>query len=415
MNRIIFFFLMLSLCWSASAQGVISLSGQVYDKQTGEPLRAASVTLQGSSLSIVTNSEGVFTFKIPASSEGVITVSYLGYLTAEYQISDFAGGQLRIPMIPYAIQLEAAKVSAHDAYALVLSALMRIRDNYPTEHVGMTAFYRELIKKGGIKYIVLNEAVIDIDKAPYYSVVSDKAAIYKGRGNLNYDASDSLAINFQGGIVSALNYDQVHDPFAGVSLRELDDTYDFSLEPPVLMDDKLFQVVRFDQKPGSDDILYRGRIFIESETLAIARVELNVNVEGREERAAGLFVLRQPANLRTYINRAEVVMNYKEFDGKWYYDYIRMSLDLSTRRRRSLFRTNYYITGEMAVTDHRDGRQVVVENTDRVRFRDILSQKVSAFTDTDFWGDYNVIEPDQDINAIVRRIIRQLNRRHESQ
>lgn len=415
MNRIIFFFLALGLCVQAMAQGVVTLSGQVFDKQTGEPLRAASVTLQGSSLSIVTNSEGVFSFKIPADSKGYITVSYLGYLTAEYQISDFGDSQLRIPMIPYAIQLEAAQVSAHDAYALVVSALMRVRDNYPTEHVGMTAFYRELIRKGNVKYIVLNEAVIDIDKAPYASVVADKAAIYKGRGNLNYDKTDSLAVNFQGGIVSALNYDQVQDPFAGVPIRDLEDTYDFSLEPPVLMDDKLFQVVHFDQKPGGDDILYRGRVFIESESLAIARVELSVNVEGREERAAGLFVLRQPVDLRTYVNRAEVVMNYKEFDGKWYYDYIRMTLDLSTRRRRSLFRTNYYITGEMAVTDHRDGRPVVIENTDRVRFRDVLSQKVSAFTDTDFWGDYNVIEPDQDINAIIRRIIRQLNRRRESQ
>ena len=92
-----------------------------------------------------------------------------------------------------------------------------------------------------------------------------------------------------------------------------------------------------------------------------------------------------------------------------------MDLDLSVRRRRSLFRQNYHVTGEMAVTDHRDGRQVVVSNVDRVRFRDILSQKVSAFTDADFWGDYNVIEPDQDINAIVRRIIRQLNRRRDTE
>ena len=415
MKRILLFFLMLGMCWTALAQGVISLSGQVFDNQTGEPLRAASVSLRGSSLSIVTNSEGAFTFKIPPLSEGTITISHLGYLTAEYQISAFDDGTLRIPMVPYAVQLEPALVSAHDAYALLLSALMRVRDNYPTEHVGMTAFYRELIKKGSAKYIVLNEAVIDIDKAPYYSVVADRAAIYKGRGNLNYDSTDSLAVNFQGGIVSALDYDQVHEPFAGVSLRELDELYDFSMEPPVLMDDKMFQVVHFDQKAGSEEILYRGRVFIESESLAIARVELNVNVEGREERAAGLFVLRQPANIRSFVNRASIVMNYKEFDGLWYYDYVRMDLDFAVRRRRSIFRTNYYVTGEMAVTDHRDGRQVIVSNADRVRFRDVLSQKVSAFTDTDFWGDYNVIEPDQDINAIVRRIIRQLNRRRESQ
>ena len=65
----------------------------------------------------------------------------------------------------------------------------------------------------------------------------------------------------------------------------------------------------------------------------------------------------------------------------------------------------------MAVTDHRDGG-IAIATADRVKFKDILSDQVSAFTDDNFWEDYNIIEPDQSIDVVIKRIIRQLNRRN---
>jgi hypothetical protein len=43
-----------------------------------------------------------------------------------------------------------------------------------------------------------------------------------------------------------------------------------------------------------------------------------------------------------------------------------------------------------------------------MRPSDVFTEKVSAFTDTEFWGDYNIIEPDQSIEAAIRRISRRL-------
>ncbi|MBQ9400078.1 MAG: carboxypeptidase-like regulatory domain-containing protein [Bacteroidales bacterium] len=411
MKKLILMSLLAFFCMVMQAQDIVSLSGKVYDAETGEPLKAASVSLRGSDLSIVTNSEGIFTFKIPWSEDAVIMISHLGYLTSEVPVTDFSKGTRRIAMIPYSIRIDAAVVSAHDALALVQSALMRVRDNYPMDHTGMTSFYRELIRKGSGKYIVLNEAIVDIDKAPTLSYIADKAAIYKGRGSVNYDSTDSLAVNFQGGITSILDYDQVHNTFLGVNITQLGEYYSFTMAQPVILDDRTLLTVEFNQLPQVDDFFYRGKVFIDSESLAIARVELNFNVERDPEAASRLFVVKIPAKYRTFINQAGAVVNYREYDGKWYYDYARIQLDFSVRRNRSIFRQNYTVTGEIAITDHRNGRPVLVSNVDRVRYRDILSEKVSDFTDPEFWGDYNVIEPDEDINAVVRRIIRQLNRR----
>jgi hypothetical protein len=40
----------------------------------------------------------------------------------------------------------------------------------------------------------------------------------------------------------------------------------------------------------------------------------------------------------------------------------------------------------------------------------ILEDEVSGFSNPDFWGDYNVIEPEQPIEAAIRKIQRKLER-----
>ena len=64
----------------------------------------------------------------------------------------------------------------------------------------------------------------------------------------------------------------------------------------------------------------------------------------------------------------------------------------------------------MAVTDHKvEGFKIDPEK--RIRYKDVLSERVKDFQDDGFWEHYNIIEPDASIDAIIRRIIRQLNRR----
>ena len=86
-----------------------------------------------------------------------------------------------------------------------------------------------------------------------------------------------------------------------------------------------------------------------------------------------------------------------------------MELKFETRKKRSLFRNHYTVMSEIAITDHKDV-PTPIEKDARIRFRDQLTEKVSAFTDENFWENYNVIEPDTDIEAIIRKIVKQLKK-----
>ncbi|NTU94915.1 MAG: carboxypeptidase-like regulatory domain-containing protein, partial [Bacteroidales bacterium] len=56
-------------------------------------------------------------------------------------------------------------------------------------------------------------------------------------------------------------------------------------------------------------------------------------------------------------------------------------------------------------------RKIEAEN--RIRPKDIISNKVKDFTDENFWGSYNIIEPDESIENVISRIIRQLKKRDQ--
>ncbi len=394
----------------------VTLYGKVLDSTDGRPLHFASVSLGSLNISNVSNSEGDFSLKLPSGTapEEEVTVSFLGYLAASLSVGDFASATRERPLVirllPARLSIDPATVRSMDPLDLLGAAYARVKDNYPTVPTGMTAFYRELIRRKSGRYLALSEAVLDINKAPYTSFRADQARIYKGRSSTDYSPVDSLVIRFQGGVSSALNLDVVKNPFAGVWLSALKSYYLFSMEQPVLRDGESFYVIAFTQPEGAEDILYSGRVYIESVSLAIGRVELSLNVSGREEQAAGLLVLKKPAGTRFYVMKAEYTVNYRRHGGLWHYDYCEMKVDLSTRRKKTLFRNHYSIVGELAVTQHSDSL-VRIGADERLRYKDILSEKVGDFRDDDFWGDYNVIEPDRTIDAIVKRIIRRLERR----
>lgn len=404
------------LCSPARGQ-IVTLYGRAVDAANGESLFYASVALDGKPVTNVANSKGVFSFKIPSEeADAKIVVSHQGYAPRTVAASEFAGhtekDPLEIRLIPVAIRLDPAMVTDINPEFLIESAYRRKADNYPTARAGLTSFYREIGKKGSSKYIFLNEAILDIDKSPYIGYSPDRIGVYKGRGTTLYDQTDTIVLKLQGGIMSTMDLDIVKNPFVGVPLEFASQCYEFELGGIVSHDGMLFYKVDFRPREGEEDILYRGSVYIETQSLAIGRADFSMALEGREKEAASKFVVKKASGVTYRANRADYSIRYRKFGDKWYYDYCRIDFQLAARRKRSIFATVFTVTEEMAVTDHKDGEFPIARES-RVKFRDVLSDKVADWRDDAFWGEYNVIEPDQEIGVIIKRIVRQLDKREK--
>jgi len=75
---------------------------------------------------------------------------------------------------------------------------------------------------------------------------------------------------------------------------------------------------------------------------------------------------------------------------------------------KKLFNTTYSTVTELAITDRTDQDVLKFSSRERMKPTDIFTEEVSAFTDEEFWGDYNVIEPDQSIENAIRRLSRRV-------
>ena len=69
------------------------------------------------------------------------------------------------------------------------------------------------------------------------------------------------------------------------------------------------------------------------------------------------------------------------------------------------------MTCEMAVTDwEKSTKELQPKPKERMKSSIILSDAAVGFSDPDFWGEYNIIEPEKSIESAIRKIKRQLKR-----
>ena len=65
----------------------------------------------------------------------------------------------------------------------------------------------------------------------------------------------------------------------------------------------------------------------------------------------------------------------------------------------------------MAVTDWKKNMtKQLPKAKDRMKSSIILNDEAIGFSDPDFWGEYNIIEPEKSIESAIKKIQRQLRR-----
>lgn len=384
--------------------------GEVVDSQTKTPLVFATLTLEDSNISTVTNTEGQFSLKVPKDiTNGNVIVSFLGYKTASVALSDLQGDRNRIPLTVLVTELTEISLAApKDATNLVRETLKRKGENYFNNPTLMTGFYRETIKRRK-RNVSLSEAVVNIYKSPYDSERKDAVQLYKARKSTDYSKLDTLTLKLQGGPFNALFVDIMKYPEYIFSDEGISN-YVFTFENSTRVNDRLIYIVNFKQLEGIDEPLYKGQLFIDAENKILTSAIYSLNITNRDK-AAQMFVRKKPANARVWPTDVAYRVDYREKNGKWFYGYSNVLMEFRINWSDRLFNSTYSMSCEMAITDWE--QNVAGTNPklkDRLRSTIILEDAAIGFTDPDFWGEYNIIEPEKSIESAIKKIQRQLKR-----
>jgi hypothetical protein len=383
---------------------------KVVDKKNGEILIYANVSIVGSNVSTVTNSEGEFLLKIGKDLlDAKLIISHIGYKSKTVTLAEITKDKAKVELEPTSVELPEISVVSKNAEALIREVLDRKDKNYSSDLNRMTAFYRETIKKGR-SYVSLSEAVAEIYKQPYSSYKNDIVTLYKARKKADYNKLDTVAFKLQGGPFNSLYLDIMRYPDM-IFTDEMMANYEFTFDRSTYMDKRLIFVIDFKQRPGIVDPLYYGKLYIDAKNYAMKSAVFNLNIQNKDL-ASKMFVLKKPFNADVYPVEASYRIDYTEKDGRWYYSYSRIQLGLRINWKKRLFKTTYNSTIEMAVTDWElDTDTKSASPKDRIKPSIVISDEAVGFSDPSFWGEYNVIEPEKSIESAIKKIQKQLEKK----
>jgi hypothetical protein len=387
----------------------VLLRGTVEDEDSGSPLAFATVAIEGSNIATVSNSNGDFSLKVPKNRiiEN-LRISFIGYEKKYIPVSTFNHGRNTIGLRMITVPLVEVSVFPSDPNLLIRAVLNHRNENYLNTSTKMTAFYRETIKKGW-SYVSLSEAIVELYKYSYDNPREDRIKLDIGRKSTDYDKLDTLAFKLQGGPYTATMLDIMKDPYLLFD-NDMIEYYNFKISNITRIDDRTIYILSFEQKPRIKIPLFYGKLYVDTKNLAVTRAIFNMNTEDKNE-VARMFIRKKPLGAKVYPTEASYIVNYRQAnDGKWYFGYSRGQASFKVKWRRKLFNTNYHTTLEMAVTDWKVADEEPFRGADRLKINAIMEDEVSGFSDPDFWGDYNVIEPEQPIESAIKKIQKKLSR-----
>jgi hypothetical protein len=383
--------------------------GVVINARSKKSLEFATLSVTNTNISSVSNVDGEFSLKVPTESLGEsVLISYLGFKSLSMPISDLKEEGNRIEMLESFEKLPDVNIADVDPYLVMKRAMENRSQNTVSEPLIVEAFYRESIKKRRT-YASLSEAVVDIYRSPFAAESKDYATLVKARKSTDYNKIDTLVIKLQGGPYNNIGMDMVRNRDLFFS-SDMFDIYKFRFDKMVNMNNKNVYVIDFEQKGSIVEPFYKGKLYVDADSYALVKTEFSLNLANLVK-AKRFFVKKKPFNADVIPLDTKYIVDYRELNGKWYFNYSRIELSFKIKWDKKLFNSIYNISIEMAVTDWKvNEEKKVVRSRDRMRRNVILTDQASGFSDPRFWGERNVIEPDKSIDNAIRKIQRSFKR-----
>ncbi len=409
-SRMAFFSIFLLICMacglSVSAQeSYVTISGTVRDIVTGKTLAYASVSVPDQHVSTVTNADGAFIIKTATKPERLF-FSHVGYKARRFPIADKLT-DLNVLMSQSTIMLSEVVVASGDAREILKAALSKIPQNYSSVPELFRGFYRETTMRGR-RYIYVAEAVMDMYKSEYSRPVQfDKVSIDKARRLISTKQTDTLGAKVQGGPTLPIYLDLVKNTDDLLNEAELDN-YDLAIETPTHIGDRPQVVISLRPRRILDYALYYGKVFIDTETLAFSRIELQLDISDKEK-ATRVMLVHKPLGVRFKPKEMSLQVNYSFEDGVSRVSYVRSTSRFNCDWKRKLFHSGYEVNSEMVVTDRVPRTKMhPISSRDSFGSKSSLYDKVELFDAPDFWGRDNIIEPTESLENAIEKLKKKL-------
>lgn len=384
----------------------LTAEGKILDKYNGRPIAFATVGIPEAAIGTVTNRNGEFRFRFPDSlRNSTLLFTHIGYISREMEAGLLAGKHQRMALEPRVISLQEVIVRVVNPERVLDDLLEKRNINYANKPVYQTAFYREGI--GRKKEIVnLTEAVFQIYKTPFnQSPRLDMVRLLKMRQITNPHEKDTVITKFKSGINSCLMLDIVKNlpDFMSKEDRIL---YDYAHTDIRVVDNRMVNVIAFEQKKGIQTPLYKGELYVDTENSALSGGSFQIHPDF-VRKSASMFVERKSKNLAITPEQISYTISYRENNGIYYINHIRGDLQFRIRKKGKLFSSVLYAWFEMVVCKTETENAEPFERSQRLPTRTVFADTHFDY-DKGFWENFNIILPEESLSDAISKISKEL-------
>jgi len=378
------------------------LMGRVMDQRSGKPLPYATIALLGTSLGSISNQQGEFSFKLPLDlPDPMMVISYMGYKSQVIPVSYPIREELDIQLEKETIPLQEVIIRYSEPVKLLHEAIDRIPENYLDDYSTMTAFYRESVKRND-HVMVYSEAVLNVAKSPYTSLITgDHVSIEKRRKISDITEEDTVLIKLRSGITTSLNLDVIRNR-PDFLKEDFQTRYNLEFTDMMTYGDRLVYLISFSQKNEIPDLLFKGQLYLDQESLALVAADFEFNPV-LIHKEPGLFLVSGSPKIHINPVSAKYHVDYRSINNRYYISQVRAEVEMKVRKKRKWFSSRYQISFEMAITDVIPNKRLKIDPADRVSRNIVLADEPFEF-DPEFWGIHNAIEPEASLLESIQKL-----------
>ena len=370
------------------------LSGKIVDHKKEDPIKYASVSLFNKPIGTISNVDGDFLLKIhPDFIRDTIVISCMGYaqiMMPAYKVLD----EEIIAMDPVSIRIREVKVVSTTPERLLKNIRDHLADNYSGDTKLMTGFYRETIKQDN-DYINVSEAVIEILKAPYSNTLrNDLVKIIKGRRSRDVKPFQWLNFKLQGGPFTITRLDIVKTVESFID-QEYQNFYSYNISRVIWYNQNPVYILEFKPIGEFNDQGFVGEIYVHRETFAIVHVSFHYNKTGLKN-AESVMIKKKPKGVKAKPVYTNYEVNYQQYNDKWHLANVQASVKFKVKSKNDRLNSEFHSVSDLLITDIQDTELKKFDRDESFTQRDIFVEMINNY-DPDFWENYNIIKPDEDL------------------
>jgi hypothetical protein len=378
------------------------VTGLITDMITDEPLPFAAVGIKSKGKGTVTNNNGEFGLKItPDCINDSLTVSYLGFYNREISVRQVIGNNLNIKMMRRYIPIPEIIIHNKVPQEILRKSYIAISHNYGNSPAYLTGFYREaVIKKADLQ--VYSEAILQVFKSSYSgAILGDQIKVLKSRKIENTNLKDTLTVRLKGGLSSCLDLDGAKNTF-DFMLPENFALYNYRMTDIVTIDQESAFVIEFVQKPGDDEPLFKGSIYINTIDYAIMQAEFELNPENIHKSKEN-YISYQAKGYRIWPVSVKYTVRYRKINNRYYLNHVRGDLGFQAKQKKKLFNTQFNVFFEFAITDVNLNNVTRFDREELAPIRSVFSKTINQY-DPLFWGNQDFLKPEDNLLQALKNM-----------